>query len=257
VATEEKQLLIEHLEQALYLTANERSRLRAHLRWLLTTQIKLTGLTRRIAVIDQAQREHLGDFLAAIAAADGRIDPAEVKALRRIAKLLGLTPEAMDESLRAATATALPATEPVVIRPGEPDSGHAIPPPEEEPAAERPREIKLDESALAARIAEAAEVAALLGSVFGDDESAAGPPPPPQFKPVGGLDAAHSQLLRALSEHPTLPRSVWEDLAAANRVLPDGALDRLNEAAYDMAGEPVIEGEDPLEINHNALGAML
>ncbi|RAY10650.1 hypothetical protein DPM19_34400 [Actinomadura craniellae] len=257
VASEEKQLLVGHLEQALYLTANERSRLRAHLRWLLTTEIKLTGLTRRIAVVDQAQREQLADFLAAVAAADGRIDPAEVKALRRIAKLLGLTPEAVDERLRAATAATPPATEPVVVRPAEPEPGHPIPPPPDEPAAEQPQGIKLDESVLAARIAEAAEVAALLGSVFGDDEPAAPQlPPPPEVKPVAGLDAAHSRLLRALSEHPTLPRSAWEDLAATHRVLPDGALDRLNEAAYDVAGEPVIEGEDPLEINHDALGAM-
>jgi uncharacterized tellurite resistance protein B-like protein len=263
VASEEKQLLTGQLEQALDLTAGERRRLRAHLRWLLTTEIRLSGLSRRIDTIDYRQRARLADFVAAIAAADGRIDPAEVAALQRIAKLLGLAPDDMEGRLQAATAGAPPAAEPVIVRQGEPDAGHAVPPPPpSERADEEPSSLGLDPSVLAARMAEAAEVASLLGSVFGDDE----PPPPPLVKPsdgpaggvsVAGLDAPHSRLVQELAAKRTLPRSEWEDLALAHRVLPDGALDRINEAAFDRTGEPAVEGEDPLEINHDALGAML
>ncbi|MEV4672609.1 TerB N-terminal domain-containing protein [Actinomadura sp. NPDC049382] len=262
VAMEEKQLLLGHIEEALYLTADERARLRAHLRWLLATGVKLTGLARRIEDVDRAQRERLTGFLAAVAAADGRIDPAEVRTLHRIAGLLGLAPETVDASLRAASATAPPTTalpttappasEPVVVRPGRPEPGHPIPRPADPPAPA----IKLDESLLAARIAEAAEVSALLGSVFGD-EPAATPPAPPEVVPVAGLDGPHSRLIRALPEDPLMARSAWEDLAAAHRVMPDGAIDRLNEAAYEATGEPVLEGDDPLEINRDALEAML
>ncbi|MFI0408305.1 TerB N-terminal domain-containing protein [Actinomadura sp. 3N508] len=270
VAVEEKELLIGHLEEALDLTRAERTRLRAHLRWLLATEVKLTGLARRIETVEERQREHLAGFLSAVAAADGRIDPAEVKTLRRIAKLLGLAPEVMDEHLRAAAsemngapAVPPPASDPVVVRPGRPERGHAVPPPAAEPAAAGPgvhrgHGLGLDESLLAARIAEAAEVSALLGSVFGDDDPAPAPsPPPPGVAPVAGLDGGHSRLIRALPAHPTLPRASWEELAAAHRVLPDGAIDRLNEAAYETTGEPVIEGDDPLEINREALEAML
>ncbi|WP_067476397.1 tellurite resistance TerB family protein [Actinomadura hibisca] len=258
VAAEERQLLIGHLEQALHLTPGERARLRAQLRWLLTTEVRLTGLAKSVAGIDEAQREYLAGFLAGVAAADGRIEPAEVRTLHRIAKLLGLAPETMDERLRAASATASPVSEPVVVRPAAPDPGHAIPRPDPEPAVPVPAAtgVRLDQAVLADRIAEAAEVAALLGSVFGD-EPPAPPAPLPAVEPVAGLDAAHSRLVRALAEHSRLPRSAWEEMATAGRVLPEGAIDRINEAAYDVAGEPVIEGEDPLEINHDALGAML
>ncbi|GGV33769.1 hypothetical protein GCM10010182_66940 [Actinomadura cremea] len=253
VAVEEKQLLLGHLEGALYLTSDERARLRAHLRWLLTTGVKLTGLTRRVEDVDQTQREHLADFLSAVAAADGRIDPAEVKTLRRIAKLLGLAPERMDGGLRAATTAAPPASAPVTVRPGRPEPGHAVPEPSDAPAPM----IRLDESLLAARIAEAAEVSALLGSVFGEDPAPAPPPAPPEVAPVAGLDGPHSRLIRALREQPLMTRAVWEDLAGRHRVMPDGAIDRLNEAAYEATGEPVLEGDDPLEINLGALEAML
>ncbi len=165
VAVEEKQLLLGHLEEALQLTSDERVRLRAHLRWLLSTEVKLTGLSRRIEDVDRSQREHLAGFLSAVAAADGHVDPAEVKTLRRIAKLLGLAPETVDGHLRAATETAEPASAPVIVRPGRPEPGHVLPRPPDAPAPA----IRLDESLLAARIAEAAEVSALLGSVFGDE----------------------------------------------------------------------------------------
>lgn len=39
--------------------------------------------------------------------------------------------------------------------------------------------------------------------------------------------------------------------------MADGALDVLNEAAFEVAEEPLIEGDDPLAINHYALNAML
>jgi uncharacterized tellurite resistance protein B-like protein len=253
VAVEEKQLLLGHLEKALDLTSDERVRLRAHLRWLLSTEVKLTGLSRRIEDVDRSQREQLAGFLSAVAAADGHVDPAEVRTLHRIAKLLGLAPETVDSGLRAATETAEPASAPVVVRPGRPEPGHALPPPPEAPAPA----VKLDAALLAARIAEAAEVSALLGSVFGDESPAAPPPPPPDVPPVAGLDGPHSRLIRALPDQPLMERAAWEDLAAAHRVMPDGAIDRLNEAAYEATGEPVIEGDDPLEINRDALEAML
>ncbi|NEA21987.1 hypothetical protein G3I70_05695 [Actinomadura bangladeshensis] len=253
VAVEEKQLLLGHLEKALDLTSDERVRLRAHLRWLLSTEVKLTGLSRRIEDVDRSQREQLAGFLSAVAAADGHVNPAEVRTLHRIAKLLGLAPETVDSGLRAATETAEPASAPVVVRPGRPEPGHALPPPPEAPAPA----VKLDAALLAARIAEAAEVSALLGSVFGDEPPAAPPPPPPDVPPVAGLDGPHSRLIRALPDQPLMERAAWEDLAAAHRVMPDGAIDRLNEAAYEATGEPVIEGDDPLEINRDALEAML
>lgn len=31
-----------------------------------------------------------------------------------------------------------------------------------------------------------------------------------------------------------------------------GAIDRINEAAMDICGEPLIDGDDPLELNHYA-----
>jgi hypothetical protein len=59
-----------------------------------------------------------------------------------------------------------------------------------------------------------------------------------------------------------MTRQVWtradvEDLAATRGLLPDGALDAINEAALDLSGEPLCEGADPILINSYALEEML
>ena len=42
-------------------------------------------------------------------------------------------------------------------------------------------------------------------------------------------------------------------LAAALGLMTDGALEHLNEAAFDHADGPLTEGDDPLEINPDIL----
>lgn len=251
VADQEKEVLVGHLERGLQLSAAEKGRLRAHLRWLMVHAPKLTGLTRRISALETAQREDIAAFLTTVAAADGVIDPAEITTLKRIRRLLGLDPGAIEPSLRHAL------DDPVTVRRAEPSAGYPIPPPAGVPP---PRtRVQFDDSALAAKIAESAEVAALLESVFAEDEPqpVAAPTSHPDVAPVAGLDAAHSALVRALAGREAISRSEWERLAADARLMPDGALDRINESAFEAVGEPVAEGEDPIEINQYAMGELL
>jgi hypothetical protein len=49
------------------------------------------------------------------------------------------------------------------------------------------------------------------------------------------------------------PRSEFEALTSKLALMPSGAIDTLNEASYDLAGEPILEGDDPLTVNTYAL----
>lgn len=126
ISEAEQRHLSEHLERALHLTSDERRRLHAHLRWLIAVPVKLSGLTRRIAGIDEAQRSYVAEFLTAVAAADGQISPEEVKTLTKIYRLLGLDPGLVQRVLPSPAAPA-PASAPIVVRPGNPERGYAIP----------------------------------------------------------------------------------------------------------------------------------
>ena len=61
---------------------------------------------------------------------------------------------------------------------------------------------------------------------------------------LAGLDAAHSALLRALVAQDAWARAEFEELAATWQLMPDGALDRINEAALDAVDEPLLEDDD-------------
>jgi hypothetical protein len=114
----------------------------------------------------------------------------------------------------------------------------------------------LDLAAIEAKFAETAEVSSLLTDIFSDDEAEAGTvkqkvPEPPDTPSLAGLDGIHSTILRTLAARDVWTRSEFEELAAQYGVMPDGALDTLNEASLDAIDEPFVEddGDDTLTIN--------
>ena len=184
VSVEEQRHLVTHLEASLHLTAGERARLEAHLRWLSATEIKLTGLKRRIEALTRPQREGIGDLLVTVAAADGVISPEEITSLTKIYKLLDLDPAAVHGRLHAhltgAAARPAPAAGPVTVRPaGTPDAGYPIHEPQTAAATSSGAAqggLALDVASIEAKFAETAAVSALLTDIFTDDEAPAPAP---------------------------------------------------------------------------------
>ncbi|WP_321935436.1 TerB N-terminal domain-containing protein [Paraburkholderia sp. J8-2] len=63
------------------------------------------------------------------------------------------------------------------------------------------------------------------------------------------LEGAYASLCMRLLERPQWTRAEVAEACAQVGLLVDGALERINEAAFDAFDEPLIEGEDPLEVN--------
>jgi tellurite resistance protein len=265
VSPEEQQHLVQHLERALDLTLGERGRLEAHMRWLAATGVKLTGLTKRVEVLSAQQRASIGDLLVAVAAADGVLSPDEVTSLSKIFKLLGLDPAEVHSRLHALLAGGrpLPATKPVTVREaGAPDPGYPITTRGMAPTEPAEESFALDAEVIQAKFAETAAVGALLADIFNEDEPEAAAAPSPALTVIEdsavlqspaapaapafeGLDPAHSQFLRALLAQGRWSRGELEELAEEHNLMPDGALDTINEYALDVAGEPLLEEDDP------------
>ncbi|NMR30544.1 TerB N-terminal domain-containing protein [Crystallibacter degradans] len=278
VAPAELDHLTAHLESSLQLTVPERTRLQAHLQWLGATEVKLTGLTKRLTGLTDTQRASLADMLVTLAAADGHIAPAEVTTLQKIYKLLGLDSSTVSSKIHAVMAAgSSPATQPVTVRPaGEADAGYPIPP---RPAGSVASPAKtgsgfaLDPTVIQAKMAETAAVSHLLIRIFDEDlqkqEPTANIEAPEESEPgvaqeqfspadaVGGLDPAHSMVVHALVGMEQLGWNEFQDLAALHGLLPEGALDTLNEAAFEASDEPLIEGEETLTVNAYALQELL
>jgi hypothetical protein len=53
-----------------------------------------------------------------------------------------------------------------------------------------------------------------------------------------------------------MERDEWARRCAELGLMPDGAIDTLNEAALDIVGDPLISGDDPLLIDTDVFGSI-
>lgn len=251
VTDAERRHMVNHVEDVLALDAAERARLDAHLSWLVTCgDTGLGGLKRRVETLSSEQRTAIARFLVGVAAADGQVSPAEITILTKVYKLLGLDESAVFSDVHAFDADAPP----MVAAPDTDVPRWRIPSPESDGVADG---LRLDPAKVQARLAETAEVTALLADIFSADEAAAAPSSVIQG-PAGdasglALDAAHGSLARALLERPGWERAEAEAVATQfGFPFLDSAVDRINEAVIERCGEPLVEGDDFLDINDYA-----
>ena len=273
--------IVAELATTVRLTPAERTRLRARLRWLLTAEVAGTGLSRRIAALDQPERTATGHFLIAVAAGARIVSPAAVAALTSAYRMLGLDTELVIRRLHQRSigggspdrASHRHAEEPVVARRGgRADPGHALPWAAMSPTAEGSPAaaggVPLNQAAISRKITETTAVDTLLAAIFVDDEpiggapaATAGPDGAPDLDRTDlgptDLDPAHRDLLRELGTRTSWARTDFAALAARYGVLPNGAVDLLNEVAMETAGEPVCEGDGDLVINSQVLQELL
>ena len=68
-----------------------------------------------------------------------------------------------------------------------------------------------------------------------------------------GLDEAHTAMVRLMLSRPEWSREELLDVAADLELMLDGALEHINEAAFDTRGMALFEGEDPVTVNTEIL----
>jgi len=267
VTEDEERHLEAHLEQALNLSRVDRCRLRAHLQWLLADPPKLTGMKSRLQALTPAHRDLAGRFVLSVAAADGYISPEEVKVLGRIYTLLGLKSDQLHSHLHALTSG--PATRPVTVIPSDQPIGHRIPRPPEAAVAPADAGLTLDKQRIAEVVASTREVTQLLTEIFdgpieeGAEESESVETMTDEHEqaasesPLDSLDSLHAELVRYLAQRRIWSRREFEQTVGELGLMPAGAIETINEAAFERCDEPLLEGDDPLEVNDEALKELL
>ena len=239
---------------------DEGRRLRAHFTRVLQDPPTPAALRKHISLLPRALQVEAGELLVALAWADGRMDRAEVSRVNRMFDALGLDRPQLDGQLNPPGHADL-----VRLRTaGDPERGHAIPPPPQEAPGAGP--VVLDPELIRTRLAESERAAGLLAGIFTGEDTSSFPslgslpgPGAPQDEggAVAGLDASHRAFLARLAQRPSWRRSELDQVAAELGLLPDGALAIVNEAAFDTSGEAVCEGTDPIEMNSYALNDLV
>jgi tellurite resistance protein len=247
MSPEEEAALEAHLDQVLSLSRAESARLRAHVAWLRATRPSLAGMKKRVESMRAAQRQAIGQFLVALAGADGYVSPDELDVLKKVYPALGLDASAVFGDVHAMTASTAEDDEPPTVVEGSQTTGASIPP--RPPGAG----VRLDMKLVQRRVAESAQVAAVLGAVFQDEDTPApvAPVQAPSTVAVGGRTPLAS-LLAELSAKPEWTRAEFESLAAAHGLMEDGAIERLNDLSFDALGTPLVDGDDPMLLDLTA-----
>jgi len=255
---EEISLLSGHIDSWDHLCVAHRKRLKAHLQIQLKQPPTLASLKKKLEPLPLEAKRKIANFLAHLAHADGEVTPQEVKLLERVYKSLALDPQFVYSDLHSAAVRPSQIAEAMIST--------AAPATAAEAPAGMGSGFALDMSKVARLQQETAEVSALLASVFNEESptetSGASEPETlqeqesssaEQLATVHGLDVEHSAFLRLLVSRTEWSRAELEDAASDMELMLDGALERINDTAFELFDMPVTEGDDPIEINPEIL----
>ena len=125
----------------------------------------------------------------------------------------------------------------------------------------------LDRAAIDAKIEETAAVSTLLSGIFSEADESEAPEKSDAEQSIDesraneigtpGLSAAERAFALSLAERESWSREEIEELAARHEVMVDGALEAVNEAAFELCGGPFSEGDQPIEIDSEVAKEML
>jgi len=248
-ASEDEALAVERMIATWeHLHIDLRTRLRAQYRLQVRNGISLANLKSRLANLPADGRLQMALSLCSLAASDGNIAAAEVKLLEQIYRILDLEPQLLYSHLHIGQQLDHNADARVDIgRDGE--SGYTV-----------------DSARLEALRRETDQVSALLAGVFTEEES----PNPLQPEALNhdletgesaqngllpGLDPKHQQFLAEILHQASWTREELQVMAGRLQIMLDGAIERINDAAFDLLGEPITEGDDPIYVQQHILEA--
>lgn len=224
--------------RALSLSNPEHRRLSAHAEAILRNPPKANAAIKRLLELPAVDRRRISQSAVSAVLADGRVLPAEVRFLEGLFRSLGLPKEDVYAQLHRG---AVEDDEPVSISAAVTEAGVALPPKGEQA-------LSVDATRLERLRRETSEVSSLLAGIFVDDGGAGpatawGQDAARRDSRFSGLDGAHADLLAYLLSAP-LERLEFEEAARTRSLLPDGALETINDWSFEQFGEPAIEAED-------------
>jgi uncharacterized tellurite resistance protein B-like protein len=223
-----------------------RTRLRAQYRLQVRQRISLANFKSRFSSLTTDARMPLALALSSLATVDGNIAATEVKLLEQVYQALGLEPQLLYSHLHGGSQHVQPLPSSSLL------------------ASSLAHGYSVDAERLAALRQETEQVSALLAGVFVEEEtttagltqatkSGSSLETHPQDELLPGLDSKHQLFLTELLQKPSWTRSELKAATARMQIMLDGALERINEATFDLIGEPLTEGNDPVYVQQNIL----
>ena len=239
---------IEHIKSEILsvpgLSVDERQRLFAYAKALCRNAPHHQSILRKLSKADENSRKAIAISAIDAVLADGRVETAEVKYIEQLFRSLGFPAE---DAYAALHRGAVGSDEPVAVRPATSETGKAVPPPPEGTAVNA---APIDRQKIERIAKETAQVAGLLSEIFASEEEEIVQPSrlPADNSSVlfDGLDQQHGELLSFLLANGEQSRPSFESEARRLQLLPDGAIETINEWGFDVIGEPILDAEEDI-----------
>lgn len=241
VAEKEKSVL-EAIVNTTSVSEIEQIRLLANLRWVLAVPPNLKWLKSCLKNTPEDLRHDMGRIALSMAAIDGVIQPKEIKAIEGLYKVIGLE----SESIYADLHTLINSDEPkTILFPREKEKEFAIPPPK------RDQPVVLNVDRINTLISDTAQVSALLSDIFNEQEMVEelSQDNSSSDNVIEGLDSDHLALLHELLRQESWSKSEYAALVSQFRLMPEGAIETLNEWAFDLFEDILIDEDERYELN--------
>lgn len=231
VSDDEERALRRIIENDDKLSPTEKNSLSAYLTWRLNSPSNTAGLSARIEQLNSTQIESLKKFIVSIALADGKVDAQEIKQIEKLYTSLGL-----DKSLIASDIHHLTTTKSVSLPPLQgTGQSHAV--------------FELDEGILAIHENDTTAAKSILENIFAvEDETE-----PLQIAATNtvtsGLDSIHQALFEQLITKAEWTRLEVHELCSKLKLMLDGAIETINEWAYENVDAPVLDDDGAIYVD--------
>lgn len=238
---DELQAIIANIKATPDLSRIERLRLIAYTITIFKSPPKRARIMRRLAELSDKQRRDIAAAAKSIILKPDKIDPGEVRFFERLHKTLGLPQEQVYSDIHRVAAAS---DDPVVIAPENRAAGVPIP-------SEPKPGIHIDQNRLATIQQQTKQVSNLLSQIFVDDEAhpEQASPVPANASAFEGLDRDHAELVEFLDMNGEITRKEFDERAKALNLLPDGAIETINEWSFDRFDEPLLEDGEHVVID--------
>ncbi|MGL5336011.1 MAG: TerB N-terminal domain-containing protein [Enterovibrio sp.] len=223
------------IEHDINLSPFEKRSLHAYLHWCLNTPANMTGIKERISTLNDAGKEVVRSILVTVAIADGNVSPDEIKQIEKLYTALGL-----DKAQVAADIHKLTSSKGISSFLS---SGNKAP--------TQKKGFVLNEELLALHSTETHNVQNLLGTIFIDDQQDThelDENKPNTVAPIA-LDQAHNSLFKQLITKEHWDRKDVLAVCESLKLMLDGAIETINDWAYEQAEAPVIEDDEDIYID--------
>lgn len=215
VSPQETYFLETKILKSFKLSDEQNLRLSFYVQWLLAYDHHLSNFKRMVGKISKNKKRDIASLMIAIVAVDGSVSPSEVEFLEKTYKAFDLDKDSLYSDLHSFQSDGTD------IQRGPTES------------------VKLNQKKIQKKIEESTAVSSILADVFVENSETKNESKPE--RQGYGLEDNLVKLVRKLLSKDVWPLSEFSELAKAEGFLTNGAIESVNEWAFEELGDALIE----------------